>query len=305
MPASPQFDVAVVGSANMDLVSRVARLPRPGETVPGLEYREIPGGKGANQAIAAARMGARVSFCGSLGLDPFGEALAAGLDNEGIDNRLVNRDPIEPTGVAMIWVEESGQNEIVVVPGANGMAENFQVDQAVTEAKLALFQLEIPVEVVVNGLRTAAGLTMFDPAPAINLPPDFPWERVGLVTPNETEAEALVGIRPLDAGSCAAAASSLRSRGVATVVITLGGRGCYWMNESGEGFVPPYPVFSVDATAAGDAFNGVLAARLAEGDSLQDALRWASAAGALTVSRTGAQPSIPTAMEVRALLESG
>jgi len=301
MPAG--IEVAVVGSANMDLVTRVARLPKPGETILGADFRKIPGGKGANQAVAAARMGARVSFAASLGADAFSDTLAAGLKSEGVDIGLVIRDPIEPTGVAMIWVEESGQNEIVVVAGANGRAENFRVEEAVAEAKVALFQLEIPLGVVVNGLNAANGLTIFDPAPALDLPPDFPWERVGVVTPNETEAEALVGIRPLDAGSCAAAASAFRSLGVATVVITLGGRGCYWMNDRGEGLVPPCPVIPIDATAAGDAFNGALAARLAAGDELQEALRWASAAGALTASMAGAQPSIPTAAAVRGLFE--
>lgn len=172
------IDVAVVGSANMDLVARVARLPRPGETVPGAGYAEVPGGKGANQAVAAARMGASVGFVASLGADAFGDALFFGLETEGIDLRFVTRAASEPTGVAMIWVEDSGQNEIVVVPGANAVARNFLFVQAVEAAKVSLFQLEIPVEVVAEGLRVASGLTIFDPAPAIPLPEDFPWDRV-------------------------------------------------------------------------------------------------------------------------------
>lgn len=297
------IDVAVVGSANMDLVARVARLPRPGETVPGAGYAEVPGGKGANQAVAAARMGASVGFVASLGADAFGDALFFGLETEGIDLRFVTRAASEPTGVAMIWVEDSGQNEIVVVPGANAVARNFLFVQAVEAAKVSLFQLEIPVEVVAEGLRVASGLTIFDPAPAIPLPEDFPWDRVKVVTPNETEAEALVGIRPLDAASCAAAADAFRSRGVETVVITLGGRGCFWKNAHGEGFVPPYPITAVDATAAGDAFNGALAARLSAGDDFANAVHWAAAAGALAASSAGAQPSLPHREAVEALLE--
>lgn len=299
------FDVAVVGSANMDFVCQVDRFPKPGETVVGREFRSITGGKGANQAVAAARAGADVTFLGSLGNDDFGDVLLRNLSEELVDVKFVVRGSDQPTGVAMILVDSSGQNQIVVAPGANDAWDRPGIDDFMPLASHYLVQLEIDPQVAKTAIAAASGRTIFDPAPASRLPERFPWRLVSIVTPNETEAEAIVGIRPDDHASCAAAADAFLNLGVETAILTLGGRGCYWKSATGEEFVPPFPVDAVDATAAGDAFNGYLACRLARGDDLPTAIRWAAAAGALAASKWGAQPSIPRREAVEALLTLG
>lgn len=292
--------IVIVGSANADLVARVERFPAPGETLAGAEFRVIPGGKGANQAVAAGRLSSDVTFVGCMGNDANGDLLLASLGAAGVDCK-VRRDS-EPSGVAMILVDAVGQNEIVVISGANGKLAPEHLESSVPDADVVLFQLETPIETVAAGLRMARGLTILNPAPARQLPDDFPWSRIGVLTPNETETEALCGIRPVYEETCGSAAHALMSRGVSTVVITLGERGCYLQSPEASGLVPSFPITPVDTTAAGDAFNGGLAVFLAEGKSLAEALRWANAVGALSATKPGAQPSMPSRGEVEALL---
>lgn len=292
--------IVIVGSANADLVARVERFPAPGETLAGADFRVIPGGKGANQAVAAGRLSSGVTFVGCVGNDANGDMLLGSLREAGVDCQ-VQRDA-ESTGVAMILVDSAGQNEIVVISGANGKLAPEHLESAVPHADVVLFQLETPIETVAAGLRLANGLTILNPAPARQLPDDFPWSRIGVLTPNETEAEALCGIRPADEASCRSVATVLMSRGANTVVITLGERGCYFQSPETSGFVPSFPITTVDTTAAGDAFNGGLAVFLAEGKPLADALRWANAVGALSATKPGAQPSMPSRGEVEKLM---
>ena len=292
--------IVIVGSANADLVARVERFPAPGETLAGADFRVIPGGKGANQAVAAGRLSSDVTFVGCVGTDTNGDLLLASLGAAGVDCQ-VRRDS-EPSGVAMILVDAVGQNAIVVISGANGKLAPEHLESTVPDADVVLFQLETPIETVAAGLRMAKGLTILNPAPARHLPDDFPWSRIGVLTPNETEAEALCGIRPVDEETCRAAAGALMSRGVNTVVITLGERGCTYQSPESSGLIPSFPITPVDTTAAGDAFNGGLAVFLAEGKPIAEALRWANAVGALSATRSGAQPSMPSRAEVEALV---
>ncbi|MBX7134562.1 MAG: ribokinase [Fimbriimonadaceae bacterium] len=314
--------IVVVGSANADLVARVPRFPAPGETLSGTDFRIIPGGKGANQAVAARRVAWAgnsmnssvtdhpdpcsgqlwdgVTFVGCVGEDANGDFLLASLREAGVVCQ-VRRDA-QATGVAMILVDDAGQNEIVVIPGANGRLAAPGLDPWVSQADIVLFQLETPTETVAAGLRQATGTTILNPAPAHDLPDDFPWERVGVLTPNETETEALCGILPTDETTCRHAAEALLDRGVGTVVITLGAHGSYFQSAEDRGLIASFKVAAVDTTAAGDAFNGGLAVALSEAKSLRDALRWANAVGALSATKPGAQPSMPSRSEVEAMI---
>lgn len=284
------FDVCVIGSANLDLVATVERLPGPGETVSGSSYHEYPGGKGLNQAVAASRSGARTVFVGALGNDHAGDLLHAVLVAESIDAALVERVD-EPTGRALIGVSTAGENSIVVVAGANAAVSAH----ALPDAKVVLAQLEVPLEAVEEALALARGrgsTTVLNPAPATTLPPSL----LGLcdvIVPNEHEVELLGG------------PERLLELGAKAVVVTLGPRGASLHTAVGVTAVAPYAVRPVDTTAAGDSFCGALAARLAAGDELIAALAFASAAGALCTTRAGAVPSIPRVDEVRRLLATG
>lgn len=292
--------IAVVGSANADLVAEVERFPAPGETLPARSFRVLPGGKGANQAVAAARLGADVRFVGCVGLDDYGQLLRSSLTVSGVRLDFLQVTDQFPTGVALIFVDPTGQNEIVVVPGANANAKGFALRDGLAEAEVALFQFEVPIQVVAEGLRIAEGKTILNPAPAVALPDDFPWSLVDVATPNETEAEALTGVAPHDRSGCEAAALALIGRGVREVVITLGRQGCYWHDGRKGHLIPTMSVDAVDTTAAGDAFNGALAVFLARGASMIEALTLANRAGAVSATRLGAQPSMPTLEEVLA-----
>lgn len=295
--------VLVFGSMNMDLVVRAPRLPRAGETLAGDDFRAVPGGKGANQAVAAARLGARVAMAGRVGNDPFGEALVAGLARDGVDAAHVLRDPGAPTGVAVILVQPQGENSIVLAPGANGRVDRSDVERLETlwgGVRLALFQLEVPVDAVGCALaraRRAGVRTILDPAPAVPLPHGF-LSRADIVSPNETEAEALTGVRIRDLDDAGAAAERLLAAGAKTAVIKLGARGAMWATRARTTHVPGYVVKAVDTTAAGDAFTAALGVALLRGDSMEEAIRFGNAAGALACAKPGAQPSLPTAAEV-------
>jgi ribokinase len=290
--------VVVFGSINMDLIVGVPRWLRPGETLTGSRFFTAPGGKGANQAVAAARLGAPTRLIGRVGADVFGPDLRAGLAAAGVDIAGIATDPGAPSGVALITVDPSGENQIVVVPGANGTfgADDLaRLDAALTGARVLLLQLEIPLEAVCAAAAMARrrGITVIlDPAPARELPAEL-YALVDILTPNESEAAILAGFPLTGEAAMVTAAQALRERGAATVILTRGGQGLYWTDGAASGFRPALAMAAVDTTGAGDAFNGALAAALAEGLPFPVALDWASVAGALAVTRPGAQPAMP------------
>lgn len=299
--------VLVIGSSNTDMIVRVPRIPRPGETVLGGEFAMAGGGKGANQAVAAARAGGRVTFIARVGDDVFGERALAGLAADGIDTRFVLRTAGAASGVALIDVDDRGENSISVASGANALLSAEDVENAAVafaEADIVLVQLESPIEAVEAAVRKAweKGVpVILNPAPARPLDEGL-LSRVSVLTPNENEAELLSGIAVRDADGVQRAAARLRARGPATVIITMGDRGVYASAPEFEGLVPAFNVNPVDTTAAGDVFNGALAVALAEKQALRDALRFAQAAAAISVTRPGAQPSAPTRAEIEALI---
>lgn len=301
--------IVVVGSANTDLVVRCGHIPRPGETVLGGELLQAQGGKGANQAVAAARLGAAVTFVARLGDDPFGAAARAGYARDGIDTTHCLADPSAPSGVALILVDGAGENAIAVASGANARLSVADVDRAaaaIRGADLLLLQLEVPLATVTHAARlaSAAGVpVLLDPAPV----PDggIPDELAALVTvlkPNESEAARLTGAATGDVTSAAGAARLLLARGPRLVVVTCGAAGAVVADRDGVVAVPAFAVTAVDTTAAGDAFTAALAVGLAERLPPVEAARRAAAAGALAATRRGAQPSLPTRAEQEAFL---
>ena len=293
--SSTGFDVVVVGSANLDLVARTTRLPKPGETVSGSHFFEACGGKGVNQAIAAARAGARTAFIGALGRDHAGETLLAALVKDGVDVSAVQR-VTAPTGRALIGVSDDGENSIIVVPGANHAISIDDIEKhktLISSAKVLLCQLEVPLSVVQHAFELAGSSTtrILNPAPAQALSNSL-LGVVDIITPNEHEVELLGG------------ASKLLSLGVKTVIVTQGENGAIVVDASGERQVDPLKVTPVDTTGAGDAFCGMLAARLATGESMTAALRAAVISGALATQTEGAVPSLPKWSMVKIKLES-
>ena len=288
----------VVGSSNTDMIVRVDHLPRPGETILGGTFLSAAGGKGANQAVGAARAGGRVSFVARVGNDALGQAAVAGYERDGIDVSAVSRDRRSPTGVALIFVSKDGENSIAVAGGANAKllpADIRRSAKAIRAAAVVVLQLETPlvtVQLAADLAQRAGARVILNPAPARPLP-DALLKRVSILTPNETEAELLTGVKVSDDAGAAKACALLRARGVHTVIVTLGSRGAYLSGADGQGRVPGFKVKAVDSTAAGDIFNGALAVALAEDRPLRDAIRFANAAAALSVTRLGAQPSAP------------
>lgn len=300
--------ILVVGSSNTDMIIKLDRIPRPGETILGGAFVTAAGGKGANQAVGAARAGGQVTFIARVGRDMFGDQAVAGFVKDGINADYVTRDKTNPSGVALIFVAKDGENSIAVAGGANAKlspADVRKAKAAFAGASVLVMQLETPLETVqaAADLAAKAGVRVIvNPAPAQPLP-DKLLNRVSILTPNETEAELLTGIAVKDDVSAAAAATKLRARGVRTVIITLGARGAFVATESGEQLVPGFKVKAVDTTAAGDIFNGALAVALAEGKPLELAVRFANAAAAISVTRLGAQPSAPTRREIERFLK--
>jgi len=304
--------VVVVGSLNLDLVVRPEKAPVAGETVFAPELARYPGGKGGNQAVAAARLGVPVAMVARVGQDAFGNELLESLRQNGVSVDAVSRSDTAGTGTAVITVDRTGQNRIVVVAGANSEVTPQLVQHhrdVIRSASVLLLQLEVPVESCVEAARIAAEAgvpVILDPAPAPEKPlPVELCRATWLVTPNETEAERLTGVAVRGAEGAAAAARALLAQGFERAVVKLGGEGAYLLARGeDEGlWIEPFRVPVVDTTAAGDAFAGGLAAALARGLALPEALRWASAAGALAVTRPGAQPAMGTLAELTALLE--
>lgn len=301
--ASNSTTIAVIGSINTDMVVKTPALPTRGETVIGGDFFMSAGGKGANQAVAAARLGANVSMVANLGTDMFGDSAIKRLNAEGIDCSCITRDGNQSSGVALISVDEKGENHIVVAPGSNGTLSNEQIEQAfnsIPDNSLVLLQLEIPIEAVARAVELANEKhcqVVLDPAPAQELP-DAVYAGTYLFTPNETEAEILTGISVQDEESANSAAEKLVAKGIDNVAITLGAKGVLLLNKEGREFIPAVPVDAIDTTAAGDCFNGSLAAALASGKTLKESLAFACKAAAIAVTRLGAQDSMPHAHEL-------
>jgi ribokinase len=299
--------ITVVGSLNMDLVVRSARIPSPGETILGHEWVTVPGGKGANQAVAAARMGGQVSMVGRVGTDTFAQPLLDNLTTAKIDYAHVRRDPQSATGIALITVDDHGENSIVVVSGANMRLSPQDVDvagQTIASSRVLLLQLESPLETVIHAAQYAhqQGVTVvLNPAPALALPEHL-YPLVDIIIPNETETALLTGL-PVDTPSALGnAARALLAKGVRRVILTLGSQGALIADEGGIQRVPAFQVTPVDTTAAGDAFVGAFAVAFSEGQPLEQSVRWGNAAGALATTRLGAQTSLPNRARVLALL---
>jgi ribokinase len=302
--------IVVAGSLNADLVVRVDRFPASGETLRGRRFDVFAGGKGGNQAAAAARLGGHVAMVGQVGGDAYGTWLRASLEASGVDVVCVATDGAVSSGVALITTDAAGQNTIVVVAGANGTFTPDRLAPAATllrQASVVLLQLEVPIATVERAAaeaRTAGAMLLLDPAPAADVP-DQLLALASLVTPNESELASLTAA-PLDGPTpddeIDRRAQRLLARGAEAVLVKLGARGARLVTPSRRAAWPAFPVEVVDTTAAGDAFNGALAVALAGRASLDDAIRFACAAGALSVTRAGAQPSMPTSAEVERLL---
>jgi ribokinase len=297
--------VVVFGSLNMDLVARVQRMPRPGETLSGHGFFTNPGGKGANQAVACARQGARVDMVGRVGDDAFAAELRSSLAAQQVEAGGVMTTPGQSTGVAVILVDDQAQNCITVVPGANaavGEDDAIALRPRLADAALLLLQLEIPMEAVVRAAveaRAAGCAVLLNPAPAQALPEAL-WPLVDVLVVNETEAGMLAGLPDVSRANAAAAATALQSRGPRDVLVTLGADGVLWAGSGGVQLFDAVRVQPVDTTAAGDTFIGALAALRVEGRPMDDAVRHAVRAAALCVTRAGAQASMPSRVEVEA-----
>jgi len=295
--------IIVIGSSNTDMVIKSKKHPLPGETILGGSFLMNPGGKGANQAVAAARLGGNVTFVTKTGNDMFGEEALCHFTKEGINARYIVKDPKNPSGVALIMVDEYGENSIVVAPGSNGTLSAYDIDEEAfgsDPADIILLQLEIPlgtVEYVAEKTAAKGNRVILNPAPARKLS-DLLLQCLYIITPNENEAENLTGINVTDETSARSAAKELHERGVKNVVITLGATGAYIYSDTISKLIPVVPVKAVDTTAAGDVFNGALAVALSEGKSLEEAVKFANIAAAISVTRMGAQASAPYRKEI-------
>jgi ribokinase len=301
--------IAVVGSLNADFVINVSRFPLPGETLTGEQFRVFPGGKGANQAFAAARLGGSVRMIGQVGNDSQARWLKQNLASAGVDVSQVRHDQNVSSGIATITIDAQGQNQIIIVPGANGTFSPGQLElsrQAIASSGLVLLQLEVPLDTVQAAARWAresGAVVILDPAPALAVP-DSLLACADYVTPNETELAILTGRPPatLERKHAASWASGLLKRGARKVIVKMGGHGALLVSDGEELFWPAFPVKAVDTTAAGDAFNAAFAWALSEGRPEFDAGRFASAAAACSVTHPGAQPSMPARAEVEHML---
>ena len=303
-------DIVVIGSLNMDLVIGVPRMPLAGETIQGRDFQTIPGGKGANQAAAAAKLGGQVAMVGRVGDDVFGPGLIENLNRQGVDTGAIKIDSEAATGVALIIVDEAGENSIVVSAGANGrvsIEDVAGIEGLLRQARLLLLQHEVPLATVAYAIDMAARhrvRVILNPAPAQPVSPEL-LSRVDYVVPNESEARILTGLEVKDLTTATAAGRRLLDYGVPVVIITLGEQGALLVTEQGTSHVPARQVKAVDTTAAGDAFIGGLAAALVKGFPLREAVRYATCAGTLATTVFGAQTSLPSEARVQEFYESG
>jgi ribokinase len=303
------MSIAVFGSINMDVIAYLDRLPKPGETLHGLSYKMGLGGKGANQAVAAKKLGNEVIFIARTGADSFGDAARAELASYEVDLSRVRRDEASATGIAIIKVGEGGQNMISVIAGANAAidAEDAEAAQAdLARCRVLLLQLEVPLKASLAAakiLRAHHGTVILDPAPAPSrpLPPEV-IAAIDIVTPNESETAGLLGWQPVTPEDGKRAACELKAKGFRGAVVKLGARGVAFSGPDTEGFVPPFKVTAIDTVAAGDSFNGGLASALDDGKPLAEAVRFAAACGALSTTKKGASAAAPTRTDVDAFL---
>lgn len=299
-------NITVIGSANVDLVARVPRLPLPGETILGSDFLHAMGGKGANQAVAAARLGAAVTFVARVGLDSYGTACREAYEASGINTQYLQDTAGQPTGIALIPVADDGENHIIVISGANAHLTPEDVEQAIPaieSADVVLVQLEVPLETVQKAVNLAhfyGKPVLLNPAPYRALPADL-LEKITILTPNTTEAEQMIGNLLADD---ALLAENLLQLGVKSAVVTLGSKGCLVVEAGHIERLPPLKVVPVDTTGAGDAFSAGLAVGLAEGKSLREAAIFAGAVAGLATTRLGAQPAMPYRADVDKVLQS-
>lgn len=302
--------IVVIGSLNMDLSVKVSRLPAPGETIGGGNLQVSPGGKGANQAVACAKLGARVVMSGAVGEDSFGAEILQGLQAAGIDVSKIEQLSETSTGTAVIVVDESGENSIVLSAGANGAFTKDKVEKlrpVISAADFLLLQLEIPIETVVEIIDVAHELNvpvLLNPAPAVPLP-DSIFPKITYLVPNETEATLLSGVKVKDSDSAKQASDILRQKGVNTVIITMGALGAYVNSPKFQGLVPTIKIEPIDTTAAGDSFIGAFAFATTNHYPIEEVVRFACCAGALTATKSGAQISLPTLAEVSHVFTKG
>ncbi len=300
--------VIVFGSLNMDLVTKAPRLPMKGETLQGYEFFTTAGGKGANQAVAASRLGASTYMVGRLGDDDFGRQLLSRLKAANVDTNGILIDAATNSGVAVITVDDAGENNIIIVAGANGRVNQQDVERLgvlLPGAAALLLQFEIPLQMVLSAAKIAHKsdvMVILDPAPTVSdIPPEL-YPLINIITPNEIEASQLVGF-PVDGKDAAHQASiELLKRGVGNVIIKLGERGVFCATAQETFFIPAFSVEAVDTVAAGDAFNGGLAVALAQGLSLREAVVWGAAAGAICATKSGAQSALPNLEALQAFL---
>jgi len=301
--------IVVVGSSNTDMIIQLKRLPKPGETIVGGVFTTAAGGKGANQAVGAVRAGGDVAFICRIGADMFGDTSLSGFINDGLDISGVIKDNEKPSGVALIFVDEKGENSIAVAPGANGELKPDDIrnkSSIIAGADLLLMQLEIPMETVEAAAKVAADNNVriiLNPAPAQPLS-DSLLKKISIITPNETEAELLTGVPVNNEADAEKAAKILIQKGVETVIITLGSKGAFVFNNNFKELIPSYKVKAIDTTAAGDVFNGAFAVALSEGRELKDAVLFANAAAALSVTKLGAQSSAPYRRDIINMLNN-
>ncbi len=298
-------EIVIVGSLNMDLVVQVQDMPRPGETVSGGNLQTICGGKGANQAVAVGRIAGSASMIGRVGRDAFGQRLLSSLKESNVDTNCVLTDD-STTGTALILVDENAENSIVISAGANGQVTSADLDSAdaiLRKARFVLTQFELPMEVVENlieRMHSYNGKLILNPAPYRLIAPEI-LAKVDYFVPNETEAEKLTGFAIVDVESARSASQKMLALGIRNVIMTLGAKGALLANQDGFQLIPGYPVKPVDTTAAGDTFIGAFAAAMLRNFSLEEAIHYANCAGAIAVTRFGAQTSIPSAEDVDAL----
>ncbi len=302
------MSILVFGSINMDITAYVPRIPKPAETLHGHSYITVPGGKGNNQAVCCARLGVNTKFIGRVGDDAFGLEVLDIVSKENVDLSQVLVDKEHGTGLAMITVDDSAENAIVVIAGANKALDDSDVERAVSVmegADVLLLQLEVSLEPNFKAAKEAKqhGLTVIlDPAPIYPIPDDvFPF--IDIITPNEVETEGIVGFQPTNREEAAEAAAMLRHKGVKTAIIKMGAHGAYYDSPDGKGFVNAFKVNPIDTVAAGDAFNGGLAVALAEGKDIAEAIRWGAASGAIATTRKGALPAMPHREEILNLMK--
>ena len=294
--------ICVIGSLNMDLVVNVENMPKKGQTLIGSDFKEVPGGKGANQAVAMARLGGDVTMIGKVGTDSFGQTLIDALKNDNVDTTYVHKEN-GPTGVAMITVDKNAENAIVVAPGANFKVSKNDIDkniEAIKGSDIVVVQLETPLDTIKYTLKKAKEFgkyTILNPAPAVKLE-DSIIENVDLLTPNETELEILSGVSINNEDDILKAAQVMLEKGVKKLIVTLGSKGSLYIDKENKIFKKSYKVDAIDTTAAGDSYTGAIAVSLSQGKNVEDTIDFASRVGALCVTKEGAQTSLPTIEEV-------